>query len=205
MQKGFTLIELIITIFILSVAIVGVFGAFSMMVILTSDAADRLTAAYLAQEGMEIVRNIRDSNWLHMDFCVQNPADSTCANSPAWVDGLYACQSGCEADYTTTGWGGHVVYPWPTAGNYLNVINGFYKYDINNILHTKFKRKITTNTLGTDYIMKVTVQVSWDEKATVLNSAVKQDTQFICNPANCITAESTIYDWYNYLQSQTAP
>jgi prepilin-type N-terminal cleavage/methylation domain-containing protein len=54
LSKGFTLIELIISVFILSVAVVGIFNAFSIMIILTSDAADRLTATYLAQEGEEI-------------------------------------------------------------------------------------------------------------------------------------------------------
>src|ERR1035437_4630247 len=66
-SKGFTIIELVISISILSVAVVGIFNALSVLIILTSDSADRLTGTYLAQEGMEIVRNIRDTNWLDMN------------------------------------------------------------------------------------------------------------------------------------------
>ena len=68
-NKGFTIIELIISIFILSVGLVGVFNALSVVTVLTAGSADRVTATYLAQEGMEIVRNIRDTNWLAMDTC----------------------------------------------------------------------------------------------------------------------------------------
>src|SRR3989344_4749088 len=58
-KTGFTIIELVISIFIITVAVVGVYSAFSLAVILSSDAANRLTAAYLGQEGQEIERNIR--------------------------------------------------------------------------------------------------------------------------------------------------
>ena len=81
MNKGFTLIELVISIFLLCFVIIGVYNAFSIIVILTSDTSDRLTATYLAQEGIEIVRNIRDTNWLNMDNC---KADANCANFLAW-------------------------------------------------------------------------------------------------------------------------
>src|SRR3989338_7885463 len=106
MKNGFTIIELIISIFILSVAVVGIFSAFSMMAILTADVTDRLTATYLVQEGMEIIRNIRDTNWLNMD-----------AGSPGatWLDGLTSCSAnsgGCEVDYTTTGSGSYLVRPY---------------------------------------------------------------------------------------------
>ena len=50
-SKGFTLIELIIAIFILSIGIVGIFGAYSAMIVAVSDTSERATATYLAQEG----------------------------------------------------------------------------------------------------------------------------------------------------------
>ena len=88
-SKGFTLIELIIAIFILSVAIIGVFSAFSLVAELTSAASSRLKASFLAQEGLEIIRNMRDSNWLQGN---------------GWTDGILIepCgTTGCEADYRT--------------------------------------------------------------------------------------------------------
>ncbi|MGA2418049.1 MAG: prepilin-type N-terminal cleavage/methylation domain-containing protein [Candidatus Staskawiczbacteria bacterium] len=204
LSRGFTIIELIISIFILSVAVVGIFSAFSMVVILTSDAADRLTATYLAQEGMETARNIRDINWLNMD---QNPGTAS------WVDGLTAgginngidCTQGCEADYESTR-----MSPWVDT-DYLKIDSsqngsGFYNYTSGT--DTKFKRKIIITCLPdkdctdtSDYIIKVVVQVSWNQKATILNPYNQAGTG-VCPGSNCIASEETLYDWYNYLSSQ---
>ena len=90
-NKGFTLIELIIAILILAVATIGVYNSFSTVVIFTDGVSSRLTAAYLAQEGIEIVRNMRDNNWLDV--------------YQGWKKGLSDtntdCSNGCEADYRT--------------------------------------------------------------------------------------------------------
>ena len=125
---GFTIIELAISIFILSFAVVGVFSVFSMIVILTSDASDRLTATYLTQEGMEIVRNIRDTNWLNMDICASGGTPNAVSCPVSWADGL-DCASGCEADYTTgTGVSGaRSMSPWASLPLCIDT-NGFYYY-----------------------------------------------------------------------------
>ncbi|MCX6723320.1 MAG: prepilin-type N-terminal cleavage/methylation domain-containing protein [Candidatus Staskawiczbacteria bacterium] len=198
--KGFTLIELIISIFILSIAIVGIFTAFSIIVILTSDTVNQLTGTYLAQEGIEIVRNIRDTNWLKMDANV-----GAATGTYSWDDWLTGCEvAGCEVDYTTTGSGSTVVLH--QTGDYLRINpittggNGFYNYTTGT--DTKFQRKIIITPIEDvdgkdDHIMKVKVEVSWDKKATILfNSYIPAST---CNPSNCITTEETLYNWYNYL------
>jgi type II secretory pathway pseudopilin PulG len=178
MNKGFTIIELIIAIFILSIAIIGVFSTFSVMVILTSSTADRLTAAYLAQEGAEIIKNIRDNNWLSSEAAL-------------WDEGLLYCEQseGCKVDYKS---GPNIAGPW-TGGeaDYLKTgSNGFYSYE--NDTKTKFRRKVTivclpSNDCTTDYIMKVSVQVFWDEKPNILNPAGSQGS---------IQTENTLYNWY---------
>lgn len=64
-QKGFTLTEVMIGIMILTVAIVS---ATNLLVGLVNTNANNLTtlqAHYYATEGLEAVRNIRDTNWLH--------------------------------------------------------------------------------------------------------------------------------------------
>jgi type II secretory pathway pseudopilin PulG len=204
MKNGFTIIELIISIFVLSIAIVGVFSALSVMIILTSDTSDRLAATYLAQEGIEIVRNIRDTNWLNMD----SPPEGL---SPTWTDSLTGCDTnsaGCEADYTTTGSVSNAITH--NFGRYLNInTDGFYGYASGT--PAKYKRKIiitpVTDVDGkSDHIIKVTAQVSWNEKATILNSGVSAgnccpdpaNPSCPSNVSNCIAAEETLYDWYNY-------
>ena len=206
-QKGFTIIELIISIFILTIAIVGIYNAFSVVTILTSDSVDRLTASYLAQEGMEIVRNIREINWLNMD--VGNPTNAS------WLDGLslygannnFDCNTqGCEVDYTTTGSSSNLVLR--QVGDYLNIdTNGFYGYGAGT--PTKFKRKIIITPIqDVDYspsnpppylyhIIKVTTQVSWDEKATITNPSGFSASSCV-EGGNCIVAKETLYDWYNH-------
>lgn len=62
---GFTLTEVMIGMMILTVAIVS---ATNLLIGLISSNQNNLTtlqAYYLAQEGLEAVRNIRDTNWLH--------------------------------------------------------------------------------------------------------------------------------------------
>lgn len=200
MQKGFTIIELVISIFLLAIAVIGIFSAFSVVAILTSDASNRLTATYLAQEGMEIVRNIRDTNWLNMD--AENPPGAT------WVDNFSVCEAnGCEMDYTS-GVKNFVsslpISPW--VGRYLKIDDdGFYNYS--NGDQSKFMRRIIIKPVdGADYVIKVFTQVSWDEKANILNSRIPAGSSdpkdpgnlLKCNPANCIKTEMTLYNWYNY-------
>ena len=128
--------------------------------------------SYLAQEGIEIVRNIRDSNWL---------------NNRDWKTGLSDentdCSNGCEADYKigTPSW--PVLIPWTSDGNYLNIKNNFYSYDkTGNFSPTKFKRKITITASGLiiNPVLKVSVLVTWQEKEETFDTEV----------------EEYLYDWY---------
>lgn len=172
-NKGFTLIELVIAIFILTVAIIGVYNSFSTVVILTAGASSRFTAAYLAQEGIEIVRNMRDNNWLKGEI--------------DWRNGLLGCETGCEADYKT-GTSRDIRFGLTAfSDNYLKIENddattknGFYSYDSTDPFSTtKFKRKITITPVSAD-VLQVSVLVTWEEK----------DENFD------IEAEEYLYDWY---------
>jgi len=184
-NKGFTIIELSVAIFILLIAIIGAYNAFTTMDKLTSNSSDRFVAAYLAQEGLEIIRNIRDTNWLKME------TDPTAT----WMSGLYDGNTdctiiGCEADYKTSGTVESPLYPWTERYFYTNS-NGFYTYNQESATKTKFKRKITITPLETAEdvydVMKVTVQVFWDEASNILNSDGEEDY---------IIAEEYLYNWY---------
>ena len=130
------MIEVVSTIFIITVGAVGVFGLVYQTFVFTTVAPPKLTAAYLAQEGIEIVRNIRDTNWLR---------------GLAWDTGLTICQ---PAD--------NKFCDNPFPGNILRRISGFYSYDGGGGASI-FRRKITI-TPEAGNILKVIAEVTWQER-----------------------------------------
>ena len=63
-NKSFTLIELVLAVFLITTGTLGVFSLIQKTISFTAITSSQLQAAYLSQEGIEIVRNIRDTNWL---------------------------------------------------------------------------------------------------------------------------------------------
>ena len=61
---GFTLIEVIMAIFLITIGAGGAFTIIQRTLAFTSVVSSQLTASYLAQEGIENIRNMRDGNWL---------------------------------------------------------------------------------------------------------------------------------------------
>ena len=144
MNKGFTILEAIAAIFVMTVGVLGAYAVVQQIIVYNSISSSRLTAAYLAQEGIEIVRNIRDTNW------VEGVASS-------WYEGLTGCASGYEADYDDTD-----LSCWSDPGRFLELqAGGFYSYDSGT--QPKFKRKITIVLVGTNEL-KVSVEIQWQEK-----------------------------------------
>ena len=64
-KNAFTILEVILAIFILTVAVFASFSLIQQTVIGISLNQSKLIAYYLSQEGIENVRNIRDANWLN--------------------------------------------------------------------------------------------------------------------------------------------
>jgi len=153
-NKGFTLIELIVTIFVILIGVLGAYSVIQQILSYTSFVNSKLTAAYLAQEGVEIVKNIRDTNWLERE---------------GWNNGL--AEGDWRADYND-------LDLLPYGGNFLNfeTASGFYGYDSGN--PTKFKRKITIDPNidpnGND-ILEVTILVEWTEKGKTHQITVRED------------------------------
>src|SRR3989338_11484443 len=142
-NTGFTLIEVFIAIAVLAIGIGGTFALVRQTVSFATNTTQKLTATYLAQEGLEIARNIRDTNFLKIHK----------GQGGAWTNGLSVCASGCEADYNDS-----VLVSF--TGSPLKLNGGFYTYDSGS--NTIFVRKITVTEAGD--ILDVTSEVSFEER-----------------------------------------
>jgi len=134
-QRGFTLVELMIVVLIISIGLVGAMDLFSRIFIQTRFISTKLAAAYLAQEGIEIVRNIRDTNWLQNND---------------WDLGIGSGDQ--QADYSD-----QALFAFEDT--YLQLDNDFYHYNGSNN-NTKFKRNI--NIQKNEDEISITATVSWD-------------------------------------------
>ncbi|KKP32955.1 MAG: hypothetical protein A2312_02460 [Candidatus Staskawiczbacteria bacterium RIFOXYB2_FULL_32_9] len=188
MSKGFTLIETIIAIFILIVGTIVIYGVFFDMSKQANNYPYKLTAFYLAQEGMEIAKNIRDDNWVK--------------NTGNWLERIDNgnCLTGCdfEVDYNVES-GGQLI-PYINEGRFLNIdSNNIYSYNNSgNYSQTIFKRKITISGFhdpsgsddvfpvgSDDYfigddIIRVIASVTWEYKGSQFSAQI----------------EEFLYNWY---------
>src|SRR3989344_9186885 len=61
LSGGFTLVEMLVAVSILSISVVTLLNVLGSGIRDTGFAKERLTAGYLAQEGIEYIRNMRDT------------------------------------------------------------------------------------------------------------------------------------------------
>jgi len=135
MKKSFTLVETIIAITIFSIGVVGIFSSFPRVIEYFSQSRDRFIASQLAQEGLEVVRNIRDSNYIQKNNWLTNLSN-----------GDYILQ------YNSTS-----LLPYQDIPLKISSDNLYNYTDGNN---TKFKRKITIENINAT-TTRITVTVSW--------------------------------------------
>ncbi|HOX97132.1 MAG TPA: prepilin-type N-terminal cleavage/methylation domain-containing protein [bacterium] len=64
-KKGFGLVELVMAMLILSIALVGLLNLMAYLVRASQVNKEMIIALNLAREGVEVIRNVRDGNWLN--------------------------------------------------------------------------------------------------------------------------------------------
>lgn len=64
---GFTIVEVMMAVTVLAVGMMGAISLINYSIFAASNSINRITAANLSEEGIELVRNVRDSNWLAGD------------------------------------------------------------------------------------------------------------------------------------------
>lgn len=166
---GFTLIETLMAVVVLSIAIAGPLTIASKGLQATTVAKDQDTALYLAQDAVEYVRWARDTNtlaggaWLagngnpnqsvDLSPCISTDGSATC-----YVDSL----GNNPAAPTTCSSGVCPVLNFDSTNNY-------YTYNTTGTTQTLFTRAVSIVTpVGSNSDeAKVTVTVSWCDQAAV--------------------------------------
>lgn len=140
-RRGNLLIESIVALSVATVGILGVLGLLSRSLSINKDVSQKFTAAYLAAEGVEVVKSLVDKNY---------------ADGNPWNEGI--TDGDYEAAFDDTALGAF-------ADRFLNLdsANGVYSYGDGEA--TPFKRKINVTEIdldggGTDEL-KVVSSVTW--------------------------------------------
>lgn len=157
-RHGFTVLEAIVAIALLSVSISGVFTSVQRGLSQSVSAKDEVKAFYLAQEAVEMIRNIRDANQLNR--IVSNP-------SATWLDGITSnCPFNrvCSVDVTTFAFV-NCGATWGSCPQNLRQHPSTFLYSYTSGNTTNFKREIQIEQVNSTEI-SVTVQVSWTQGAT---------------------------------------
>ncbi len=101
-QGGFTIIEIVVMAAIISIGVLATVGVAALATNTSSENGRRVEAANLAREGLELVRNIRDSNWQQYYAQSQNGIPATrqwdCFNNDS--SGSVPLTPSCEDRFT---------------------------------------------------------------------------------------------------------
>ncbi|TSC69170.1 MAG: Uncharacterized protein G01um101456_314 [Parcubacteria group bacterium Gr01-1014_56] len=171
-HPGFTLIETLVAIFILSVAIAGPLTIASKGLNAALVAKDQITAFYLAQDAVEYVRFARDTNRLGNGDWI------TGAGAPNGVN-LIPCTvpsggaNGCEVDTTGNNPNGTPAACGSTCTvlKYDNTNKRFTYASGSGIVTSIYTRKIVLTQISADEY-KLTVTVTWSDVAGITHAPV---------------------------------
>lgn len=138
-ENGFSIIEVTVAIGVILIAFTGMLNLINRSLAFHDLAYSRLIASYLAQEGIEIVRNIRDNNILQ---------------NKNWNSGLST--GTYQVQYNDLALRDYTGEPLK-----LDPVSGIYNYDSGAI--TRYIRQINIRTISADHIVVQSV-VSWSNR-----------------------------------------
>lgn len=170
-NEGFTLLEAIISIAILLVAVTSASGLILGSMQGLHVTKNRVAAAYLAQEGIEVVRNIRDTSWIEGVSYSNKLGETGSSDDPYCID----------YDSTT------LISPPCDYRLYINS-QGRYTHSSSGATPTTFERRIVIKYLDNP---EDDPDVNPDPPVLQVLSIVN----WIDANGGSITVEDRLYDW----------
>lgn len=145
---GFTLIETIVAVGIIVIGLISALTLITNSLFYVSNIGDRLIAANLTAEGLEVVKNIRDNNWLQ---------------GLLWNNGL--TNGDYQVSYSST-----VLSPYSGSPLLLDSGSGIYSYAVGST--TPYVRKISISNLS-GYEIRVVSTVTWQKRGVTYSSSAE--------------------------------
>lgn len=158
LKEGLTLVETLVAISILLIAVVGPMTIYSKSISNTRYAGDKITAYYLAQEGIEFIKYRIDTNF---------------NNTVSWMLGLGNCTTAkdCKVDAVNDKL---CFQGGPACGTFLKLNDGLYEYGVTG-RETTFQRKMDININSNSYEAVVTATVTWSNATGNSSVTVKEN------------------------------
>ena len=160
LTTGFTLVETLIAVSIFSFSILALMAVLSQGISDTGYAKKKMIAGYLAQEGIEYIRNMRDTYVLYTEV----PGNS-------W-DGFRSKLASCNP---TNGCRFDTVFPHDVSicnspnDCKLYVNNGNYSTDPTSGDDSGFTRKIWMDVIDSNKELKISSEVRWTQRSGTYN------------------------------------
>lgn len=194
-KRGFSIGEAILSVFILGITMLTILSLYSQGLHEFQDERDSIIASMLAQEGVEIARNIRDNNWAKRDGITEitprafDLFDTDISTNSTKNDCIVSYKP-----YSVNG-DGEIIYSNPAIdcneSNYVLNINpnGFYTHESGS--DTKFRRRLLLDYRHSEKRMIVTSLVSWDNSDPpttnlTINCVVGK---------KCVFSQTTLTEW----------
>jgi prepilin-type N-terminal cleavage/methylation domain-containing protein len=179
-KNGFSLVEILVVIMFIGVGLVGVLSFFSSSLRSNADAKNELIAAGLAQEGVELARNIRDYNILSPDIL-----------RPNWWSYLYWWEGpGPPPPAHDVSWCPHIDYRSLETHNCVASTDDIYyvsgRYRHRKLIpldpvssKTAFQRKLSivrNGDLTAGGFLEVTCTVTWNDRTTTATDRLYENS-----------------------------
>jgi prepilin-type N-terminal cleavage/methylation domain-containing protein len=171
LDKGFTLLEVLVAVFMLTVALASLLTIVTDSLFAAKYANNQLTATYLAQEAIDFIRNDRDTtafqndNWSAFVYHYGDPSAPSMCYTPEGcsfdvTDWSFSDMVYCDPGLITTF--GTITCPQFFMETNLPTTS-FYHHNSTspNAIIVPFKRQIKLQLANSDEEMRISVTIEW--------------------------------------------